>query len=385
MRRHAFLLPLAAAIFPFAASADEASPSTVEPPAGIATVVPAAAATSAAYERGVQAFARGDFLGARAAFDEVLAGSASDIDRARAQALRDLAERCVTTGARIVFPSGNVDAQKNPLALPDERTDDEIVSYYLTSVPYGIALGAYVSLVADANSPAGFVFPILGAVGLASGAMAYADHKHTRPYGQPQAIVSGMLIGLQMAIPMNALADTSSGKESLGILLGGATVGGVAGYLVNDRLATTPGEMSFVGSSALWSNVLGLLGGVVAGASGKDFAPISIAMVGAGTVVGGLYAREVAPSIARVRYLDFGAIVGGITLGGTYAALAASAGNEETAAALASLGIVGGAGLAAYLTRDMHGDAPRRGPVVSWIPTVAPTDGGATLGVAGTF
>ncbi len=385
MRPRSLLLPLVAALSPFAAHAEEASPapSATEPSA---TSAPApSATTSAAYERGVQAFARGDFQGAQQALDEAIIAPTSEVERARAQALRDLAARYLKTGARLVFPSGNVDATKNPLALPDERTDDEIVSYYLTSIPYGIAAGTYVSLMAGWDSPAGVVFPVLGAVGLTAGAMAFADHERTRPYGEPQAMVSGALIGLQFAIPTAALIDTESGKETLGLVLAGATAGGAAGLYVNHRWGTTPGEMSFVGSTALWSNVLGLLGGVVAGASDKDFAPISIAMVGVGTAAGAAFTRDFAPSIARVRYLDFGAIVGGLTLGGVYAALAASSGNEETAAALASVGVVGGAGLAAYLTRDMRRDEPRRGETLSWVPTFAPTSGGGTVGIAGTF
>lgn len=390
MRPRSLFLPLLSALSPVAAFAEEASPAPSA--AEVAIAAPAespapAPSTSAptAYERGVQAFARGDFQAAKAAFDETLAAPSAEGERARAQALRDLAERYLKTGARLVFPSGNLDAQKNPLALPDERTDDEIVSYYLTSVPYGIALGAYVSLLADSHSPAGFVFPVLGAVGLAAGGMAYADHKETRPYGQPQAIVSGLLIGLQVGIPLNALSDTTSGKESLGILLGSATVGGIGGYMASQRFATTPGEMSFVGSSALWANVLGVLGGAVAKASDKDFAPISLAMVAAGTTVGAIYARDFGPSIARVRYLDFGAVVGGLALGGTYLGLAASSGNGQTAAAVTAVGVIGGGALAAYLTRDMRGDAPRRATAVSFIPTFAPTDGGATVGLAGTF
>lgn len=364
------------------AHAEEAAPAPASAPAA---AVPEAKVERSAYDLAVELFVRGDFARARDAFDAVLAAPTSNDEAARARALRDLAERYVKTGARLTFPKSTVDAAKGPTDLPDERTDDEIVSYYLTSIPYGIGVGTYLSLLARADSAAGLVFPILGAVGVTAGAMAYADHAQTRPYGEPQALVSGALIGLQVAIPTVALTDTTSNKETLGIVLAGATLGGAAGLYANHRWATTPGEMSFVGSTALWANVLGMLGGVVANASDKDFAPISLTMVGLGTAVGAAYTRDFAPSIARVRYLDFGAIVGGLTLGGTYAALAGSAGNGETAAALAGVGILGGAGLAVYLTREMHRDEPRRATALQWMPTVAPTTGGATVGVAGTF
>jgi hypothetical protein len=377
---HAAAAQSAAPAAPRAAT-EAASPATAPgaptDAAGVATVDP--------YEAGVHAFARGDFGAAIRAFDEVLAAPASADRAARAAALRDLAQRYVKTGARLVFPSGNIDAAKNPLALPDERTDDEIVSYYLTSVPYGIFLGIYAADLAGADSAAGVVFPILGAVGLTAGAMAYADSVKTRAFGEPQAVVSGAGIGLQAGIPLVALVDPSESSTVTGMLLATTTMGGAAGWLANRAYGTTPGEMSFVGSAALWSNVLGALTGVVTGAKGDDYAGISLASIAVGTTVGALYARDVAPSIAHVRYIDFGALAGGLAIGGSYLALAGSSGNEHAAAAITAAGVLGGGALATYLTRGMAREESRRATAIQWSPTVAPLPGGATVGVAGTF
>jgi hypothetical protein len=371
------------------ALAHAAAAQSAEPAASPAAAQPAHAADADApkdpYEAGVHAFARGDFGGAIRAFDAVIAAPASAEQASRAGALRDLAQRYVKTGARLVFPSGNVDAQKNPLALPDERTDDEIVSYYLTSVPYGIFAGVYLSDLAGASSAAGVVFPILGAVGLTAGAMAYADAVKTRAFGEPQAIVSGAGIGLQAGIPLVALLDVDNGTSVTGLLLATTTIGGAAGWLANRAYGTTPGEMSFVGSAALWSNVLGALGGVMTSARGNDYAGISLASVAVGTTVGALYARDVAPSIAHVRYIDFGALAGGLALGGSYLALAGSSSNEHAAAAITAAGVLGGGALATYLTRGMAREESRRATAIQWSPTVAPLPGGATVGVAGTF
>jgi hypothetical protein len=373
-----------------AAESAEPAPATApQAPADAPATGPASQATAGvptdSYEAGVHAFARGDFSGAIRAFDAAIAKPASPEQWARASALRDLAQRYVTTGARLVFPSGNVDADKNPLALPDERTDDEIVSYYLSSVPYGIFAGVYLANLSGANSAAGFVFPILGAVGVTAGAMAYADSVKTRAFGEPQAIVSGAGIGLQLGIPLVALLDMESGTSVTGLLLGTTTVGGAAGWLANRAFGTTPGEMSFVGSAALWSNVLGALTGVMTGATGNDYAGISLASVAIGTTVGGLYARDVAPSIAHVRYIDFGALAGGLALGGSYLALAGSGSNEHAAAAITAAGVLGGGALATHLTRGMAREESRRATAIQWSPTVAPIPGGATVGVAGTF
>ena len=375
-----FLLPaLATLALSLPASADEPVAATAPP-----AETPAQAEPST-FDQGVEAFARGQFQEARAFFDVVLKAPASADEGARAKALRDLADRYMRTGAHLVFPAGNAVAGKAPSNLPDERTDDEIVQYYLLSVPYGLGLGAYASMLAKADSPAGIVFPVLAGIGLAAGAMAYADHGNTRPYGEPQAIVSGALVGMQLALPLLHYADSSSAKENIGYLLGAVTLGGAAGLGANHAWGTTPGEMSFVGSSALWANVLGALGAAAGRASGDTYAAVSLASVAAGTAVGAIYARELSPSIAHVRYLDFGALAGGIALGGLYFGLTGSSGNAEVGAIVAGVGVIGGGIATAIFTKGMRRDEPRRATAFQWSPTITPTAGGATFGIGGTF
>jgi hypothetical protein len=361
-------------------SAEESGAASAEP-------APTVAATPAptAYDRGVEAFARGRFQDARDRFDEALRSPQSPEDGARTRALRDLADGYLRAGASLVFANVGTATPPRLSELPDERTDDEIVQYYLSSVPYGIALGAYASALANATSPAAVVFPVLGGVALTAGAMAYADHRHTRPFGEPQAIVSGGLVGLQLAIPLAVLAGSNSSTENLALFLGSVTTAGAAGYFANRAWGTTPGEMSFVGSTALWGNVLGLLGSSAAGAHGDDLAIVSIASVATGTALGAVFARDLAPSIAHVRYIDFGALAGGIALGGAYLGLSGSSGNGKAGATITGLGVLGGGALAAYMTRDMKRDEPRRATAFQWAPTFAPTDGGVTIGVGGTF
>ena len=363
----------------------ESSAEELGAPSGAASTTVSAVPSQTPYERGVEAFARGRFQDARDLFDEALRATQTTDDAARARALRDLAEGYVRVGASLVFPSNASTKSPRTSELPDERTDDEIVQYYLGSVPYGIALGAYVSMVANATSPAAVVFPVLGGVALTAGAMAYADHLHTRPFGEPQAIVSSGLIGLQLASPLAVLAGSNSATENLAIFLGSVTTAGAAGYFANRAWGTTPGEMSFVGSTALWGNVLGLLGSSVAGANGDDLAVVSLASVATGTALGAVFARDLAPSIAHVRYIDFGALAGGIALGGAYLGLSGSSGNGKAGATIAGIGVLGGGALAAYLTRDMRRDEARRATAFQWAPTFAPTDGGVTVGVGGTF
>ncbi|MGC4090951.1 MAG: hypothetical protein QM756_24370 [Polyangiaceae bacterium] len=110
--------------------------------------------------------------------------------------------------------------------------------------------------------------------------------------------------------------------------------------------------------------------------------------VNAGAVFGMFTAGDVSPSIARVRYLDLGAIGGGLTLGGLFLA---AGGKDTSASGLAgstALGVAAGLATAWYATRGMTQDlGPETAKQASLLeairPTIAPTSGGALLALQG--
>src|SRR4029077_6218227 len=112
-----------------------------------------------------------------------------------------------------------------------------------------------------------------------------------------------------------------------------------------------------MGSAALWTGlVVGLLGAAaVADSPSADdsFLLLSALGLNGGAVAGVIIGKDVSPSIARVRFIDLGALAGGILTGGIY--LAASNGHPSTRGmtGMLALGITGGLVAAWQLTGNM--------------------------------
>jgi hypothetical protein len=190
----------------------------------------------------------------------------------------------------------------------------------------------------------------------------------------------------------------------------GATGGAIAGGALGSNLETTPGRASYVTSCALWS---GLVVGSLAAAATPDtpysYDPTMPILsqrsdsratnaflaaglgVGAGTVAGLLSAGSVAPSIARVRFLDLGAIGGVLVVGGLYLAGSDKSASTQGGFATVGLGAAAGLGVAWAATAGMERDVVEpRGradpPALQALePALIPTPGarGMMLGVRG--
>ncbi len=279
----------------------------------------------------------------------------------------------------------------------DKRTTDEISVLYMNSVVYGIGTGAWVGVLAEPESPAGFILPTLAFAGASAGIVAVADMGRGLRYGGAQSIVSGMYVGLETGLAWTIwnqarsnYADQWSEKTVASIVWGTSTAGALAGGIIGATVGTTPGRAAFVSSTSLWTGaVLGLatVGLTTDDHSQDDNAMLAAAVgVSAGTLGGLLAAGPVSPSIARVRYLDLGALSGGLLLGG----LAVAGETEDNAAALlASMGIFAGLGASWWLTSSMHADRPNIAPearpeLVSNLRLgLAPSSHGMSLSVSG--
>jgi hypothetical protein len=95
-------------------------------------------------------------------------------------------------------------------------------------------------------------------------------------------------------------------------------------------------------------------------------------------------APSLAPSVARVRFVDLGAIGGGLLGAGTYAIIAESDASVRGGLGSAALGIAAGVGLTWWLTSDMPNDPPDRPkPNAAIRPLFAPTQDGWMAGIGG--
>jgi hypothetical protein len=348
----------------------------------------------------------GDFATAQELFAALASTATSGVDQAVAHELEVLAKNWKARD--LVFVSrGDLGESGITAKAAGERTTDEVAVLYTGAVLYGLGTGAWIDVLTEPDSAAGFILPALGLAGAAAGAVAAVDSQRRFRYGVPQSVVSGMYIGLEEGLVLSlwnqsrvARQDEWEGKTVATVIWTLATGGAAAGAIVGSLGGTTPGRASFVGSAAMWSGVVtGMLAGAVSASENdtQDDNALLAAAVGlnAGAIAGILAAGPVSPSIARVRFLDLGGIAGGLAVGGLYFSAAGKESTGQGGLGLTALGIAGGLTTAWFATARMEPDrlpseTTRSSSALSSVlattsVSVAPTMGGGALALRGAF
>jgi hypothetical protein len=135
--------------------------------------------------------------------------------------------------------------------------------------------------------------------------------------------------------------------------------------------------------------------GLTSGFLGAAFESRDRSRTEAGFLVGGIgynlgilagiaLAPTVAPSVARVRFVDLGAIAGGLVSGGAYAIAAEGDASVPIGLGFAAGGLAVGAGIAWWLTSGMPQDPPAHAsPGLAVRPMLTPVRGGFIAGLSG--
>jgi len=341
------------------------APATPAPAAPL-SASDAVRAWDAAYQHARERLLAGDFAQAAQLFYQLVQSAPDPVRRWAAAELGALSADLDRRQLAFVSREELAETTLSAKAI-DQRTTDEISILYLNAVFYGLGTGAWVAVQTDAESAPAVILPALAFSGLAVGGVALADSQDLFAYGVPQSIVSGGYIGLAEGIAWTfwnqarvRFFDEWDEKTIATLIWGATSLGAVAGGVVGSLVGTTPGRASYVGSTALWSGlVLGL--SAVSLTENEATMDDNGLLVGAlalngGAVAGALTAGHVAPSIARVRFLDLGGIAGGLLLGGLYVAAADEKTEARPAAACVAAGAVGGLTAAWFLTVNMPRD-----------------------------
>lgn len=368
---------LAALGCPAVVSAAEDAPETVE----------AERAWTVRFDHARSNLVAGDYLRAEAAFRQLALDAPSPSQRDLANQLAEISLASARRARGIVSPTAI-------------RTTGELWLLYSHAFLYGLGTGAWFALETRPQVVGGLLLPVVGFSAASIGAVALADALGPLPYGVPQAVVAGLHIGLaeglwavtwQRGIARVHEDDREVWRErtASSVLWGAATAGALAGGFLGAALHTTPGRASFVSSTAFWTGALFALSFAAFTPDVRYRAEHAFAGgdVGynAGLVGGILLAPLVAPSIARVRWLDIGGVGGGLFAAGLYSILAQDAATPRATFAATAVGSLAGLGVSWILTsrmpRDVRGADGGRAP--SFRPTVLPAVGGVTVGVAG--
>jgi hypothetical protein len=348
----------------------------------IARAAPDEADWRAAYARARALLVNGHPSDAARALETLAADPPTPADGALARELLGVARE----SARRLEPSEHI------------RTTDELSVLYTSAFVYGLGTSAWVVLLTQPGNFPAAVLPFVGLTAASVGGVALADGYRPFRRGVPHSIAAGLYLGLGEGVWVVGLEHagaTRRGDDSrwraeavATALWAGATAGGVVGGLVGAWREPTPGRVSLTTSAGTWA---GLIGGFAGAAlDPRDRSRGETAFVTAGVaynlgIVGGIaFAPLVAPSVARVRFADLGAVGGGLLGGGAYAIAADSNATVRGGLGFAALGAATGLGLTWWLTEGMPKDPPEQaapGPALRAL--AQPTRGGFIVGLAG--
>src|SRR5450432_1106009 len=216
------------------------------------------------------------------------------------------------------------------------RTHEELTLLYGTAFVYGLGTSAWVALMTQPKNLGGAVLPFAFLTSAAVGGVALADGYRPFRRGVPQSIAGGVYlgfgegiwtVGIQHAVAARRRDGSSwDGKEVASVLWSGATLGAIGGGVVGAIRQPTPGRVSFTLSTSLW-------GGLVSSFAGAAFTPddtrrtenaFTAGLVGynVGLAGGLIFGPSIAPTVARVRFVDLGGIGGGLIGAGMYTLVA---------------------------------------------------------------
>jgi hypothetical protein len=269
---------------------------------------------------------------------------------------------------------------------------------YTSAVAYGLGTSGWVVLLLEPQSLVGAGLPFALLTSVSVGGVAFADSYRPFRRGVPHSIATGLylgvgegawIVGFQHAGATRRNDDSRWAASSVAsVLWAGSTAGGLVGGLVGAWREPTPGRTSYVGSAAIWSGLtVGFVGAAIerdARTRGEVAFLIGGVAYNLGIIGAVATAPAVAPSIARVRFVDLGTLGGGLLGAGIYAVAAESRATPRGGLASAAAGMVGGLGLTWWLTRDMPRDPPGSGVRNTALsPTFTPRPGGFVFGIAG--
>lgn len=395
MKRVTFTWIAAALALSSAAHAQAPEPAPVQaPPVALA---PADSDWHARYEAARAALVEERSADAQADFEALAATAPSDADRKLALELAAVARAQL---ARRASEAREVQ--------PELRTPDELAILYTTAVFYGLGTSGWLALQLQPKTFGGALLPFAIATPAAIGAVALADSYRPLRHGIPHAIAAGLYLGFGEGLWVSGYqhayaahhADTVRwGAERVSTSLWiGSTVGAAVGGLVGALRRPTPGRVSFTASAGIWGGTLTAFA-LSAIESNPDLRAQASYLAGgigynAGLLGGLVFGPEVAPSVARVRFLDLGGLGGALLGAGGYALFSNELGSRGNYAVVA-IGGAFGLGAAWWATSGMPPDrshdslkpaiGARAGSFASWRPSIVPTRGGFAASVTGSL
>lgn len=359
-----------------ALSAAQATPSadaprdsaTVTAPPLVPTPEACPASAEADYAEGFDALVRGSDAQAMEALQRTLAACPQ----------HPYATEFVRLTRARLAPGGRLARAAVDESGPEGRSDGGLAAMTVLQTLHGATQGILLCAIAECGNQGYAAVSLLGAGAGAAGTLLLARDGVTS--GQAAVINSGTVWGFWFGIA-SQLALELEGDDELGVvMLGGAGFTGV-GILLAATARPTAGQVSMANSGGLWAGVVtALLLATSDSDDTKTFFAVELGATAVGIVSLAALSTRVPVSRGRMLIIDAGGILGGL-LGATATFVAAGDDAGESILVGSAAGVVGGLGLAAYLSRDFD---VRDAPQAVLTPALLGRDG-AGLALLGRF
>jgi hypothetical protein len=283
-----------------------------------------------------------------------------------------------------------------PPPQTDTRTTDEMAVLSWAGMMYSgttlLSVGMSVSSSGNKDGSSGLVIGGLAMVGAMGSVLVYGSNAR---YGQAHALATGLQLGVLQGTLLE-LAQLYGHEKADGLTLlrwwGIATLGGISG-LIAAQEGPTPANASWVGSTGIWSSVLG---GSIANVFRKKRYDSSTGTsllvaglsVNVGAVAGMVSFPYFRPSLARSRLIDLTIL--GTSIVPFVQMMNSDHEDSKTWAGVTALSTVAGMGLGLWFTSGMTPDKKpefqaKPEPISNVTPTLVPNKGGMSVGVQGTW
>lgn len=368
-----------------------AQPAPGEPAAPGAPIADEQAQFDAAFD----ALVRGDFATASAGFGALAAGASTPERRASSHELARLADELIARGGHLTFGPEAVPAAGPPGAPPvaaapavvavseDDAVDGGRASFVITTTAAGFYSGFVLLDLLDVDDLRTGTLVVMGSTAGGVLGSIYGTRGRTMTGGMADSWRLGLIAGAGNALllsgPLGFYDATDNASEKVNTFVLTSSWGlAAAGLVAADRIRPTRGQVTVVetfGFMGITSTLLALAIVQPDDISGDAFLTVTAAGFDGGLVAGMAFGDRLDWSHSRARYVELGALLGGLAgVGTSILLLADSDGSDNTARAAAGItlgGLWGGFALAAHLTRDMAPDYRfrRQGTTAMLAPT----------------
>lgn len=364
-------------------------------PAEPAPPVAPAADEQAQFDAAFDALVRGDFATASAGFGALAASASTPERRASSHELARLADELIARGGHLTFGPEVTPASGPPGAPPiaaassvvavseDDTVDGGRANFVITTTMASFYSGFVLLDLLDVDDLRTGTLVVMGSTAGGVLGSIYGTSGRTMTGGMADAWGLGMFVGAGNALLLSGplgfydSIENSTEKVNTFTLASSWGLAGIALYAA-DRIRPTRGQVSVVqtfGLMGVSSTLLALAIAQPDDVSGDAFLGMTAAGLDIGIAAGMGFGNRLDWSHSRARYVQLGALLGGLAGAGTSILLLAdSDGDNNTARAAAGItlgGLWGGFALATHLTRGMAPDYRfrRHGPTAMLAPT----------------